>query len=257
MTAIADLKRVHRATWAAGDYASVAELIDEAPPRDLLVHMDLSPGLDVLDVATSPATSRSRPRPPARRSSASTSRPSCSTPPAARAEERQVAVDWVEGDAEALPFEDGSFNRVLSVFGVQFAPRHQIVAPELVRVLRPRGRIGLVNWTPPGGDRRALQDHGSLSPGAARLCLAAASLGQRAACATAVRGHPDRARVRARLQPLAVRLGRGLGRLHGDELRPRAQSAQRASAARVAGRTAARRSSRWPSGVTSQATAAC
>ena len=51
MTAIADLKRVHRATWAAGNYAAVAEQIDETPPRDLLVHMDLAPGLEVLDVA--------------------------------------------------------------------------------------------------------------------------------------------------------------------------------------------------------------
>jgi SAM-dependent methyltransferase len=150
MTAIADLKRVHRATWAAGDYASVAEQIDEAPPRDLLAHMDLSPGLDVLDVATGTGNVAI----PA--AAASTQvvgldlTPELFDTARRRAEERQVAVDWIEGDAEALPFEDGSFNRVLSVFGVQFAPRHEIVAQELVRVLRPRGRIGLVNWTPQG-----------------------------------------------------------------------------------------------------------
>jgi SAM-dependent methyltransferase len=65
-----------------------------------------------------------------------------------RAEERGVAVDWVEGDAEELPFDDERFDRVLSAFGVQFAPRHEIVARELARVCRPGGRIGLVNWTP-------------------------------------------------------------------------------------------------------------
>ena len=61
-----------------------------------------------------------------------------------------MAVDWVEGDAEDLPFEDERFDRVLSVFGVQFAPRHEIVAQELARVCRPGGLIGLVNWTPEG-----------------------------------------------------------------------------------------------------------
>ena len=52
MTAIADLKNAHRAIWAAGDYAAVAEVIDEVPPRDLLARMNLAPGLEVLDVAT-------------------------------------------------------------------------------------------------------------------------------------------------------------------------------------------------------------
>jgi 2-polyprenyl-3-methyl-5-hydroxy-6-metoxy-1,4-benzoquinol methylase len=52
MIAVHDLKRTHRVTWAAGDYAAVAEHIDEAPPRDLLAAADLQPGLDVLDVAT-------------------------------------------------------------------------------------------------------------------------------------------------------------------------------------------------------------
>jgi SAM-dependent methyltransferase len=61
-----------------------------------------------------------------------------------------VTVEWIEGDAEDLPFEDDRFDRVLSVFGVQFAPRHEVVAGELARVCRPGGRIGLVNWTPEG-----------------------------------------------------------------------------------------------------------
>jgi 2-polyprenyl-3-methyl-5-hydroxy-6-metoxy-1,4-benzoquinol methylase len=52
MTPLAELKNVHRSTWAAGDYAAVAELIDEAPPGDLLARAQIAPGLDVLDVAT-------------------------------------------------------------------------------------------------------------------------------------------------------------------------------------------------------------
>src|SRR5215216_4116016 len=59
-------------------------------------------------------------------------------------------VDWVEGDAEELPFEGASFDRVLSTFGHMFAPRHERVAAELVRVCRPGGAIGFCCWTPEG-----------------------------------------------------------------------------------------------------------
>ena len=65
-----------------------------------------------------------------------------------RASQYGVNVDWLEGDAEQLPFEDDRFDAVLSAFGVQFAPRHEVVAHELARVTAPGGRIGLVNWTP-------------------------------------------------------------------------------------------------------------
>src|SRR4051794_37873680 len=53
-------------------------------------------------------------------------------------------------DAEHLPYDDGAFDHVVSAFGVQYAPRHELVAAELIRVCRPGGRIGLVNWTPEG-----------------------------------------------------------------------------------------------------------
>src|SRR5690606_26015107 len=67
-----------------------------------------------------------------------------------RAAEAGVEISWVEGDAEALPFDDASFDVVLSTFGVMFAPRHAVAARELVRVLRPGGRIGLATWVPDG-----------------------------------------------------------------------------------------------------------
>ena len=57
-----------------------------------------------------------------------------------------MAVDWVEGDAEALPFPDESFDVVVSTVGVMFAPRHRVAAGELVRVLRRGGRMVLCNW---------------------------------------------------------------------------------------------------------------
>lgn len=66
------------------------------------------------------------------------------------AQEAGVAVEWVEGDAEDLRFEDESFDVVLSAFGCMFAPRHLVAAAEMARVLRPGGRLGLCNWTPEG-----------------------------------------------------------------------------------------------------------
>jgi SAM-dependent methyltransferase len=67
-----------------------------------------------------------------------------------RAADAGVEVEWVEGDAEELPFEDGRFDRVLSAFGIMFAPRHEVLAAELVRVTKPGGAIGVANWTPRG-----------------------------------------------------------------------------------------------------------
>lgn len=78
------------------------------------------------------------------------------------AREAGVAVEWVEGDAEDLPFDNESFDVVLSSFGAMFAPRHEVTAAEMARVLRRGGRLGLCNWTPEGiqGDFfRALGAH--------------------------------------------------------------------------------------------------
>jgi ubiquinone/menaquinone biosynthesis C-methylase UbiE len=61
-----------------------------------------------------------------------------------------VEVDWVVGDAEALPYPDAAFDKVMSAIGVQFAPRHEAVAAELARVVRPGGTVTLCNWTPAG-----------------------------------------------------------------------------------------------------------
>jgi SAM-dependent methyltransferase len=148
MTAVAELKRVHRTTWAAGDYAAVARLIDAAPPRDLLGHAQLAPGQEVLDVATGTGNIALRAAATGAHVVGLDLTPELFTTARRRAHEEGVAVEWVQGDAEALPYADARFDRVLSAFGVQFAPRHEIVAHELVRVCRAGGRICLVNWTP-------------------------------------------------------------------------------------------------------------
>ena len=69
---------------------------------------------------------------------------------ARRAEAAGVELDWVTADAEHLPFEDESFDIVMSSIGVMFAPHHQHAADELVRVCRPGGKIALLSWTPEG-----------------------------------------------------------------------------------------------------------
>ena len=76
--------------------------------------------------------------------------PRSSTAVGAAAEAEGLAVEFVEGDAEALPFADGSFDAVTSVFGSMFAPDHAQAAAELLRVCRPGGTIALASWTPDG-----------------------------------------------------------------------------------------------------------
>src|SRR5690606_30502897 len=69
---------------------------------------------------------------------------------AQRARAEGLALELIEADAEALPFDDASFDVVMSTFGVMFAPDHAKAAAELVRVCRPGGRIALASWTPSG-----------------------------------------------------------------------------------------------------------
>jgi SAM-dependent methyltransferase len=80
------------------------------------------------------------------------------------AAEAGVSVEWVEGDAEAIPYADNSFDVVLSTFGCMFAPRYQVTAAELARVLRPGGRLGLCNWTPEGSQGHFFRALGAYLP---------------------------------------------------------------------------------------------
>ena len=159
--AVAQLKDQHRAVWAAG-YDDVAKLVADAPPTHLLSLADIQPGQAVLDVATGTGNVA---LPVAARGAEVTGLDLApNLLDIARSRDEHGAVAWIEGDAEALPFDDASFDRVLSVLGVQFAPRHQVVADELVRVCRPGGLIGLVNWTPEGLIGRMFKILGSYLP---------------------------------------------------------------------------------------------
>jgi ubiquinone/menaquinone biosynthesis C-methylase UbiE len=147
---VAALKEAHRTMWADGDYAAVARLIEEVPPAHMLAAVGIDADHRVLDVATGTGNVALR----AARSGAQVTGLDLTTElldiAAVRAAALGADVEWVQGDAEALPFPDQGFDRVLSAFGIQFAPRHEITARELLRVCRPGGAIALANWTPEG-----------------------------------------------------------------------------------------------------------
>jgi SAM-dependent methyltransferase len=147
---VAALKRAHRATWAAGDYPAVARHIADRPVRAALRAAQVRPGTRVLDVATGSGNVALLAAEAQAQVVGLDLTPELLDVARGRAQAAGLDIEWVHGDAEALPFADGSFDSVTSVFGVQFAPRHQITADELVRVCRPGGAIGLVNWTPEG-----------------------------------------------------------------------------------------------------------
>lgn len=162
---LTDLKRAHRGIWASGSYATVAErLIDEVPPRHLLERIGVEPDMEVLDLATGTGNVAIRAAAMGGRVTGLDLTPELFDRARERAGEASVEVEWVEGDAEALPFEDGHFDRVLSTFGIQFAPRHEVAAREALRVTRPGGTVGLINWTPQGLLGQVLKAVGSRMP---------------------------------------------------------------------------------------------
>jgi SAM-dependent methyltransferase len=147
---VESLKAGHRAIWASGDYAAVAREIDSVAPAHLVRRAGVAIGDDVLDVATGTGNIALRAAATGARVVGLDLAPELFGAARRRAVDWGVDVDWVEGDAEDLPYADDSFDRVLSAFGIQFAPRHDVTARELVRVCRPGGCVALCNWTPEG-----------------------------------------------------------------------------------------------------------
>jgi len=144
----AAIKTRQKAAWASGDYAVIGTTL-QIVGETLCEAADLRAGERVLDVAAGNGNATLA---AARRWCEVTSTdyvPALLERGRERAAaERLHAIDFQEADAEALPFDDGSFDAVLSVFGCMFAPNAPRVAAELLRVCRPGGRIALANWTP-------------------------------------------------------------------------------------------------------------
>ncbi len=143
------VKQRQQAVWASGDYAEIATLIVPVAER-LCDAADLHAGASVLDVATGSGNAAIA----AARLGCSVVGidyvPSLLERGRERAAAERLAVDLVEGDAEEIPFADGSFDAVLSVFGSMFAPDQAATAAEITRVCRHGGTIALASWTPEG-----------------------------------------------------------------------------------------------------------
>jgi ubiquinone/menaquinone biosynthesis C-methylase UbiE len=145
-----DLKREARETWATGDYESVALRDIWGVGERIVNRLGIGPDDEVLDVACGTGNAAIRAAQAGAHVVGVDLTPELLADARGLAGEAGVEVEWVEGDAEALPFEDEAFDAVISTFGCMFAPRHQVAAGELARVLRPEGRLGVCSWTPEG-----------------------------------------------------------------------------------------------------------
>src|SRR4051794_17065257 len=141
-----ELKARHRAMWASGDYPAMVEtFLLPLGPR-LVEACGIGPGMKVLDVAAGTGNASLPAAQTGADVTASDLTPELLEAGRARAEAAGLTLQWAEADAENLPFESESFDVVMSSIGAMFAPHHQEVADELVRVCKPGGTIGMLNW---------------------------------------------------------------------------------------------------------------
>ena len=157
------LKTRLKATWMSGDYGHFATYL-EAGALDFLSRIKIEPGARVLDVASGAGQTAI----PMSRLGAKVTGVDIATnlieQARARAQAEGLDARFEEGDAEMLPFADGSFDIVISLIGAMFAPRPELVAAELKRVCRPGGKIIMGNWTPAGFVGQMFKIHGKHVP---------------------------------------------------------------------------------------------
>lgn len=160
---VSGIKQGQRMMWSAGDYPEVARRISSV--AELIVErVGAAPGMQLLDVATGSGNVAI----PAAQAGAEVTgldlTPELLEAARRRAAEAGVEVRFIEGDAEELPFEADSFDRVTSCFGVMFAPRQEQAAMELTRVARPGAMIAVAAWTPEGLNGAMFRTVGSYMP---------------------------------------------------------------------------------------------
>jgi SAM-dependent methyltransferase len=159
----AALKARQQATWASGDFSVIGTTL-QIVGETLCEAVDLESGSRVLDVACGNGNASLA---AARRFCKVTGLdyvPELLRRAGERAQAERLDLELVEGDAERLPFEDGRFDAALSTYGVMFAPNQEQAAREIVRVVKPGGRIGLANWTPEGFVGQLLKTVGRYVP---------------------------------------------------------------------------------------------
>jgi ubiquinone/menaquinone biosynthesis C-methylase UbiE len=143
------VKKRQQATWASGDFSVIASRI--VLQAELLCEaVNLQADWHVLDVATGSGNAAIAAARRGCRVVGMDYVPALLESGRLRARAEHLEVEFVDGDAENLPFPGASFDAVISIYGVMFAPNHQQTANELARVCRPGGVIGLASWTPDG-----------------------------------------------------------------------------------------------------------
>jgi SAM-dependent methyltransferase len=146
MAELSEAKQQARAMWAMGDYPSIDYRLIGAG-NDAVQAAAVSEGQSVLDVACGAGNATIPAAKTGARVTGLDITPELLDPGRAKAAEAGVEIDWVEGDAEQLPFDDGSFDAVISVFGCMFAPDQAKTADEIARVMKPGGGMGICAWT--------------------------------------------------------------------------------------------------------------
>lgn len=143
------LKTKLRAVWSAGDFGVIARSFERGA-AEFANGLGFSQGMNVLDVACGNGNTAI----PAAKAGATVTGldliPYLIEEAKERAAEERVEATFEVGDAEALPYRDGVFDAVVTMFGAMFAPRPEVVAAELLRVCKPGGYISMANWTPEG-----------------------------------------------------------------------------------------------------------
>ena len=147
------MKEATRETWSRGDYAKLAQRIESAA-REVVDGCAISAGQEVLDIAAGNGNAAVLAAREGAAVVASDLTPAMVELGRERTEGEGLDVEWTVADAEELPFEDERFDCVTSVFGAMFAPRPEVAARELFRVVRPGNTVGLANWTPDGFNGR-------------------------------------------------------------------------------------------------------
>ncbi len=145
-----DLKAKHSTMWASGDYPAMVEaFLLPLGPR-LVDAAGITAGARVLDIAAGTGNASLPAAEAGADVTASDLTPRLLEAGRERAEAAGLKLEWTEADAEHLPFDDASYDVVMSSIGVMFAPHHQEAADEIVRVCRPGGTVALLSWTPEG-----------------------------------------------------------------------------------------------------------
>jgi SAM-dependent methyltransferase len=145
-----ELKARHKKMWESGDYPSMVETFLLPLGPKLVAAAGIDDSMRVLDVAAGTGNASIPAAQTGAKVIASDLAPALLEAGRQRAAEAGVELEWVEADAENLPFEDEDFDVVMSSIGAMFAPQHQAVADEMVRVCKPGGTVAMLNWTPEG-----------------------------------------------------------------------------------------------------------